>query len=143
MKKVQWDAQQNEKQLRNGVDFVAQLGAQFTKMQQDEKIVRNGSDNLSHLEGQLAKLEQEQKLQQPLLVERNEQCKRLAHRVEELEEELVVLRERFSQCNVERTQVSQDLRNLQASLGHTTLGRLMMPGLVVMFAIIVFFWLHF
>ncbi|XP_034254852.1 sarcolemmal membrane-associated protein [Thrips palmi] len=143
LKKFQWEAQQNEKQLRNGVEFVAQLEAQLTKLHQDEKYVKNGPESVAQLEGQIAKLQQEQELQQPRLEERNEQCKRLILKVEELEEELVVLRERFSQCNVERTRMSQDLRNLQACSGQTAASKLLMPGLIVMFAIIVFFWLHF
>lgn len=143
LKKLQWDAQQNEKQLRNGVDVVAQIEAQLSKLQQDEKFVRNGPESLAVLEGQLAKLQQDQKVLQPALDERNEQCKRLTHKVEELEEEIVMLRERFSQCNVERTILSQDLRNLQACSSQTAASRIIMPGLVVMFAIIVFFWLHF
>lgn len=141
--KLQWEAQQNEKQLRNGVEFVAQLEAQLTKLHQDEKNVKNGPESVAQLEGQIAKLQQEQDLQQPRLEERNEQCKRLVLKVEELEEELVVLRERFSQCNVERTRMSQDLRNLQACSGQTATTKFLMPGLIVMFAIIVFFWLHF
>lgn len=142
MKKLQWEAQQNEKQLRNGVDFVSQLEAQITKLQ-EEKLGKNGSESVAQLEGQLAKIQQEQKLLQPVLEERNEQCKRLTLKVEELEEEMVVLRERFSQCNVERTRLSQDLRNLQACSGNAAVSKLMMPGLVVLFAIIVFFWLNF
>ncbi|KAE8742139.1 hypothetical protein FOCC_FOCC012346 [Frankliniella occidentalis] len=143
MKKLQWEAQQNEKQLRNGVDCVVQLEAQLSKLQQDEKYVRNGSENVAQLEGQLAKLQQDQKLNQPLLEERNEQCKRLTSKVEELEEELVVLRERFSQCNLERTRIFQDLRTLQASSGQITSAKLMMPGLVLMLAIFLFMWLQF
>lgn len=143
MKKLQWEAQQNEKQLRNGVDCVVQLEAQLSKLQQDEKYVRNGSENVAQLEGQLAKLQQDQKLNQPLLEERNEQCKRLTSKVEELEEELVALRERFSQCNLERTRIFQDLRTLQASSGQITSAKLMMPGLVLMLAIFLFMWLQF
>ncbi|KAK3918615.1 Sarcolemmal membrane-associated protein [Frankliniella fusca] len=141
MKKLEWEAQQNEKQLRNGVDCVVQLEAQLSKLQQDERYVRNGSENVANLEGQLAKLQQDHKLHQPLLEERNEQCKRLTNKVEELEEELVVLRERFSQCNMERTRIFQDLRTLQSGSDQTAYTKFMMPGLVLMLAIFLFMWL--